>query len=249
MNDSTLTELKIVVERAVRPVWATMARKRTMREELLAHLVAIFEEDIERLGDERAALERAKQRFGDPKELTRELQQVVSRYDRLDGAVERYIGFRAGDSAVCHAARIAAFPWTWFPMMALLVPAALFIRERQYEMGRVMFALVAAHMVLSALAFALTLLIHGLRRSLLCEPARRSVPLAAFSIPLSAVLVPIGNFVISRAVSNDVSAGYVDFLGLCWSSLLVPVLLVLVAGAIQKDLRRQEEWASLKIGE
>ena len=40
MNEVTLKELKIVVERAVRPVRATLARKRKMREELLAHLTA-----------------------------------------------------------------------------------------------------------------------------------------------------------------------------------------------------------------
>ena len=45
MNDVILRELKIVVERAVRPVRATIARKRRMREELLAHLMAIFEEE------------------------------------------------------------------------------------------------------------------------------------------------------------------------------------------------------------
>ena len=38
MNDVTLKELKIVVEQAVRPVRATMARKRRIREELLIHL-------------------------------------------------------------------------------------------------------------------------------------------------------------------------------------------------------------------
>ena len=44
MNESTLTRLKIVVERAVRPVRASTARKRKMREELLAHVVGVFEE-------------------------------------------------------------------------------------------------------------------------------------------------------------------------------------------------------------
>ena len=79
MNDVILKELKIVVERAVRPVRATMTRKRRIREELLAHLTAIFEEEAARLGDEQAALERAAERFGDPAELTPELQQSVPR--------------------------------------------------------------------------------------------------------------------------------------------------------------------------
>ena len=52
MNDVTLTQLKIVVERAVRPVGRPMARKRQMREELFASSGAIFQEELARTGDE-----------------------------------------------------------------------------------------------------------------------------------------------------------------------------------------------------
>ena len=66
MNESTLTQLKIIVERAVRPVEASIARKRKMREELLAHVVGVFEEESTKLADERTALERTALRFGNP---------------------------------------------------------------------------------------------------------------------------------------------------------------------------------------
>ena len=82
MDDLVLQELKRVVEEGVRPVRATMARKCRMREELLAHLAAIFEEEAGKLGDEQAALDQAKRRFGDPQELTEQLQQAVPRGDR-----------------------------------------------------------------------------------------------------------------------------------------------------------------------
>ena len=55
MNESTLTELKIIVERAVRPVRASTSRKRKMREELLAHVSGVFEEEEAKLGDGQAA--------------------------------------------------------------------------------------------------------------------------------------------------------------------------------------------------
>jgi hypothetical protein len=51
MNESTLTQLKIIVERAVRPVRASIARKRKMREELLAHVVGVFD-DKKRVGSQ-----------------------------------------------------------------------------------------------------------------------------------------------------------------------------------------------------
>jgi len=85
MNDVPLHQLRILVERAVRPVRATMVRKRRMREELLAHLTAIFEEEAARLGDEQAALERAAERFGDPAELAAELQQSAPGSRRYTG--------------------------------------------------------------------------------------------------------------------------------------------------------------------
>jgi ATP-dependent Clp protease ATP-binding subunit ClpC len=89
MNDAALRELKTVVERAVRPVQATMARKRKIREELLAHLVSIFEEEAERLGDEQAALAEAKLRFGDPRELSGQLQQTVPAWSRCRFLLEK----------------------------------------------------------------------------------------------------------------------------------------------------------------
>jgi hypothetical protein len=97
MNDAALKELKTVVERAVRPVRATFARKRGMREELLAHLVSIFEEEVETIGDEQVALGETKKRFGDPPELSAQLQASVPRRDRLRSVLER-LGYQSGES-------------------------------------------------------------------------------------------------------------------------------------------------------
>ena len=65
MNDSVMTELKVVVERAVRPVRASNFRKRRMREELLGHLLEIYEEEAARLENEQASLEHARPLLGD----------------------------------------------------------------------------------------------------------------------------------------------------------------------------------------
>ncbi len=78
-----MTELTEAVERAVGPVRAGRARKRRMRQELLGHLWAAYEEERARLGDDRLALNRALARFGDPAELTRELQASVPRAERV----------------------------------------------------------------------------------------------------------------------------------------------------------------------
>lgn len=84
MNKSTHTHLKIMVERVVRPVPAGTARKRRMREELLAHVTAVFEEEAARLGDVQAALKRTEERFGNPDELTGQLLKSVPAKDFSD---------------------------------------------------------------------------------------------------------------------------------------------------------------------
>ena len=103
MNEPTLTQRKIIVERAVRPVRASTARKRKMREELLAHVVGVFEEEA-RLGDEQAALARTQERFGQAAELTGQLQASVPRADRIGRFAEDLVGYGSGESALRLAA-------------------------------------------------------------------------------------------------------------------------------------------------
>jgi hypothetical protein len=78
MNESTLTKLEALIESAVAPILATRARKRKMREEMLAHLTAIFDEEFVRTGNEADALQTASQRFGEPAELSRQLQATIT---------------------------------------------------------------------------------------------------------------------------------------------------------------------------
>jgi len=82
--------LRKQVERAVRPVHATEQRKLRMREELLAHLTAIYGEEQSRLGDETAALAASRERFGDPAELTAELNRSVGAWQRFAWAGEQW---------------------------------------------------------------------------------------------------------------------------------------------------------------
>ena len=140
MNDVTLKELKIVVERTVRPVRATMARKRRMREELLAHLMAIFEEERQKVGDEQVALDQAKRRFGNPQELTGQIQETVPWWDRSEWFCEKW-PFEPGRS-VWRLARdtgLLVFG-AYVAMMTLFGIPVLLIRGRQSEIGTAIFA-------------------------------------------------------------------------------------------------------------
>jgi hypothetical protein len=119
MNESTLTQLQIIVERAVRPVRASTARKRKMRQELLAHVVGVFEEESAKLSDERAAVERTALRFGNPAEVTSQLQESVPARD----AVRRYWEGRPGEPAWRTAIRFAWVSGTFALVVAVFVLA------------------------------------------------------------------------------------------------------------------------------
>src|SRR5581483_3173446 len=98
VNDEALRVRKQqmrIVERAVRPLPTGIAHRRKMREELLAHLTAIYDEELTRLHDPDAALREAVTRFGNPAELARELQDSIPASQRPAWFFERWLGWRA----------------------------------------------------------------------------------------------------------------------------------------------------------
>ena len=222
MNDATLKELKIVVEQAVRPVRATMARKRGMREELLAHLVSVFEEEAERLGDEQAALEHATQRFGDPGELTTQLQQAVPRWDRCRSIVEN-MGYQASESAWHLAAK-------HFLVMLLIyslwLPTWLLAFERLRNLGSPEVQYLVAFVLVGAV-----------------------IVLALLNVIFSLVLAPLINKFGPLLASNH--RGRIWLAVLCGLALLcglsphftgAAVLFILMARQAVKEWRYQTDW-------
>jgi hypothetical protein len=83
MSDAVLNDLTAHVTRATASVPASAARRRQMQEELLAHLLDLYDEELNRLRDEWAAADRAKERFGRPDQLRSELATAVPWVERL----------------------------------------------------------------------------------------------------------------------------------------------------------------------
>lgn len=93
MNDTAIDSavelrFKVAVERSVRSLAATFARKRLLREELLAHLHSVYHDVLTDCSSPEEACQRALARFGNPLELAGELQAVVPRSDRLLSRVQ-----------------------------------------------------------------------------------------------------------------------------------------------------------------
>jgi hypothetical protein len=247
MNESTLTQLKIIVERAVRPVRASTSRKRKMREELLAHVVGVFEEQAARLGDDRAALERTARRFGNPAEVMSQLQESVPARD----AVRRFCEGRPGEPPWRTALRLAwmtgtfalAFVGFMFVVTSFAVGSvSVWPRE---ALLRCLFAVLAVPVYLPGFVF----LTHWMEIAL-DRPAGRS--------RLKVALVSVGS-------SLDTLLGLAAFGWPIWSAnhdhlgailFAVWVGCVVVAAAVWPHafaqsslLRRQyhEEWGRLPI--
>ena len=83
MNDAVLNDLTSHVTQAIGALPAFRARRQRIQEELLAHLLDIYDEELERLQDEQVAAERAKQRFGRADDLRSELATAVPWVERL----------------------------------------------------------------------------------------------------------------------------------------------------------------------
>jgi hypothetical protein len=233
MSQSTLTRLKVLVERAVRPVQASTPRKHKMREELLAHVSAVFEEEAARLGEEQLALERTAQRFGNPADLAGQLQESVPASDRWARALE-YVFVGTGASTLRLAFRYALF--SLLPAAILLT--AFFAQGRMAE-----WPVVVAWPVF---ACACVFLVDRLRDALF-GPGGRSWRKAALVAVASWFLIPGATFALCLTFSGDWRSSLTDVLPLIPAALLTPAALISPACLFAVDARAQREWASLSI--
>ena len=119
-NESTMTRLKIIVERAVRPVRVSNSHRRKFREELLAHVVGVFEEERARVDDDQAALERTALRFGNPAEVTTQLQLSVPAGD----SIVRIWEGQPGEATLWVLLRLACVASACAPVAACVVALA-----------------------------------------------------------------------------------------------------------------------------
>jgi hypothetical protein len=246
------------VERAVRAVHASPARKQRMRQELLAHLTGLVEEEKARGGDERQALARALQRFGDPAGLSQDLQASVPRPERW---LSQWCSRGPGESGLRHGARLAALSAAiMFVGLNLLGNLLPLIRVAAGEKWSDIRLGLAEPSVCAGYVFLSVLLCHGAFRELAGRPGAASL-LRAAAYGVGAVLAgvalvaasyvaqpenPLWEFIL-RYPGNPLalSAG-VWFACLPLAVALAAVLVTRVARAMA---RGRGDWSSLEIGE
>src|SRR4051794_39732106 len=83
MNDDAFDDLALWLERSLVSLPLGRARRLEMKEELLAHLHALYEQELARLKDHNAAAASAKQRFGNAETLSKEIHDSIPFWKRL----------------------------------------------------------------------------------------------------------------------------------------------------------------------
>jgi hypothetical protein len=225
-----------------------------MRQELLAHLTGLVEEEQARGGDERQALARALQRFGDPAGLSRDLQASVPRLERWLSQ----LFFRGpGERELRYGARIAALSAATVFVGLNLLPLIGVAAGEKWSDVRVGLAELG---VLAGYVFLAVLLGHGVFRELAGRPGAASLLRAAgygVGTMLAGMALVAGSYVaqpenalwefILRYPGNPLalSAG----VWFACMPLAVALAAVLLARVQRVMARGHADWASLELGE
>ena len=247
MNDQVLKELKTIVERAVRPVRASMARKRQMREELLAHLVSIFEEEASH-GDEQAALERAKERFGDPRGLSRQLQESVPAWSRFRFLLEK-LRLEPGETLLHFAGKCALLTFLSHAMVILILLPLLCVAGRASEIGMLLRIVLVVGITSAAFSFVFTVLADRMARAMYGRDSERSLRKAGLYSLASLAALPVLTFLIYWSLPLDGSTRFFYLQLSCLLAPAVPVLFLLLGRQQAEQFRYEDEWGSLDIAE
>jgi ATP-dependent Clp protease ATP-binding subunit ClpC len=248
LSENVQHELSRLVERTVRPLRASLSRKRRMREELLGHLEAVYEENYQQSHDEQAALSQTKTRFGDPGVLSHELKKSLPRGDFVQYVLEKHRwepGESAGRFIVKHVALSTAL---WGLMLLLLMIVAYFFPGRPTTMT-LRFRLVTTVALLSTVYSTLTVFLGTqLCRALYGDDSRKSLRQAAGAALGSLGIIPALTLLAYLGLAGEVPPSSALLIAGC-SSPMSLVLFLLIARKAAADIRYEQEWASLKIEE
>ena len=229
MRDSASHEMMVLVEQVVRPLPASLKRKKRIRNELSQHLLAIQAEELAGDGDPHAAWDRAKERFGDPEALSGELRQSIGRADRWIRLIERCVLQRPEETTAYFALRLVALELALSSVIFCLSPFRLGIAVQMF------LAVGFGGMIFGGLTWAQDWKQGGLGvRWWLCSLGL----LAIFPAALTLLLLIAGGSPADNALSWPMLGG--------WSLFAIiggPLFGVLHA----RDMAYLKEWAELEL--
>jgi hypothetical protein len=254
-----MNALRIHVEKIVRPLAASRRRKDGMRQELHAHLIAAFEEELQRVGDERLAIKNTLERLGDVAELRQQLQSTVPMLESLLmrdvwlpglGRMER----RVGETPLHHAVRISLFSYSCsfgfalvFCSVAIPVRLAIGQHPKLDQIARFALPMFGTLLVLQV---AFPILADRMRKAICAGFApSRSFPLAALWGTIASVLTFAAGVTAAGAFNLSARGEFFrEFhtirIPLVCITAAMPFLLALYAALSAREIRRFDEDAS-----
>lgn len=249
MNESTRKQLQIAVEKAVRPARVGWEHQVRIREELMAHVTGIFEEEWGRLGDEAAAAQQAVRRFGDPAKLTDELNASRSFERRFAYLLERWFGWRAPESAARYTFRLSVRIFLTIFALLVVVPITLSLIMGEPN-NRAM--AIDGRWVIPCLAcaavFPLGFLYFKIRDAMFGFGSPRSWPRVASYGALFALMVFACGWASATLGAWSWQEGW-DLIVPYWliASLVAPILTIAVAQIRGPAEIRHTEWSLLQL--
>ncbi len=248
MNDRVLNEMKVVVERAVRPVRVGDARKMRIREELLDHFTAIYEEELERSSDEQAALRQAKERFGNPRELSDEMRQSVSRLEFI-----RYLGdlyrYRPGVSLLRFALGHLLMSFVAMIGMFLVMLPVIWIRGRIGEIGIVLHVATVTWLFSAGFSFSFVLIAEQMGQVLYGQGSPQPVRAIVRCSLASLLVFPLLTAFTYAGLMLSLSYGLKGLLLGCAVAPAAPLLFYMLARQMKEQISRESEWSRIEIEE
>jgi hypothetical protein len=241
-------ELKVLVERAVRPVRAPRVRKKAMREELLAHLGDVFEDELARKQNESQALLTTRSRFGDPAALTEELQRTVTLrqhaglvFEKLDWTRPMPLRALIGRHFLVGLASIV--------FMFLLILPAILLDGRRQTLEFAVRAAIMQGVFVAMFGCVMGGLCPTLGEALFGDAQQRSWRRAAWCLLGAATFLPVFAFIFYFGLSGDLNASVNHFFYACWFTPAFPPLCTAIAWQIHREQAYEREWAELELGE
>jgi ATP-dependent Clp protease ATP-binding subunit ClpC len=218
-----------------------------MREELLHHLTAVYEEELKRAGDEEVAVEQARRRFGDPGDLTQDLRESVSRWDYLRYVLELGELYRPGESPLRSALRQLAFNVAAMTCALPLVLPIMWLRGRVDEIGIALRVLLVLCFFSAAFGFSLTLfgvtigqVLYGRRPK---RFTRTMVLYGLASLTVFPVLICFAYWGFSGGLASALSG---LILG-CAVAPTAPLLFFVLARQMRVEIQQESQWTDVEI--
>ncbi|MBN2296650.1 MAG: hypothetical protein JXM70_29750 [Pirellulales bacterium] len=246
MNDSVEHELMLIVERAVRPVRASIPLKRRMREDLLAHLTEAFESEMELRDDTQVGLERAGRRFGDPARLTEELQQTVPWWDRVRAYGER-MNREPGESLAHFFIKSVVFTLAGYAIVLMVVLPMMFAQGKIGDMGVVFRVMLAMCIFTTTFMFIFVSAATRIGLALYGDNRQRSKLVAARCMLATLIGFPVLFMFTYLALLDDVGQILERFRLACYLAPVFTFLLWAISRQAAKEFRHTAEWASLEL--